>query len=299
MTTLSTVVDSKFSSIMIEQLQRKHISTVIQFIDEDNEKLATFTGLSLKDILEIKQNILKKYGTTVKNAFHLFEIEQNNIVPTNLSSGKTQLCFAIATNIALKPNNLVRYIDTKRDFCGSRIEQILLKKNCSKQVISETMERIKVCCVYNIHQLFKILHWLTVALKEESEECRTRIVIIDSLPAIIFKYSKSHKTTITLNHLANICHFIAEEFRLSIISVNLITQWTTTVNEEETSTCSNKKCSDVIPTLGKYWSHVPNTRLLLEKVELQNRKISIWNSFQLEANLSCILTINDSGVACS
>lgn len=50
------------------------------------------------------------------------------------SSGKTQLCFAIATNIALKTNNIVRYIDTKRDFCGSRIEQILLKQDFSKQV---------------------------------------------------------------------------------------------------------------------------------------------------------------------
>lgn len=161
------------------------------------------------------------------------------------------------------------------------------------------MERIKVCCVYNIHELFKTLNWLTVALKEESEECRTRTVIIDSLPAVIFKCSKSQKIAIALNHLANICHFIAEEFRLSTITVNLITQWTTTVSVGETSTSSNENYSDIIPTLGKYWSHVPNTRLLLEKVELGNRKISIWNSFQLEANLSCILTVNDSGVACS
>lgn len=51
------------------------------------------------------------------------------------SSGKTQLCFTIASNVALKPNNLVRYIDTKRDFCGSRVEEILLRKNCDKQVL--------------------------------------------------------------------------------------------------------------------------------------------------------------------
>ncbi|XP_003698614.1 DNA repair protein RAD51 homolog 4 [Apis florea] len=322
MTKLSTAVNSKLSSIVIEQLQHKHICTLIQFIDEDSEKLASFTGLSLKDIIEIKRNICKKYGGLVKNAFQLFEIEEKNIISTNLSSldnllkgglycgqiyeicglsasGKTQLCFSIAINIALKCNNLVRYIDTKRDFCGSRIEQILLKKSYNKQVINEIMERIKVCCVYNIHQLFQVLHWLSVNLKEENEESRTRIIIIDSLPALIFKFSKDHKTTIILNHLANICHFIAKEFNLSIISVNLISQWNN-INEEGTSASSNENINDILtnPTLGKYWAHVPNTRLLLEKQELGNRKISIWNSFQLEADLACTLIISDSGVSC-
>lgn len=51
------------------------------------------------------------------------------------SSGKTQLCLTIASNIALDPNNIVRYIDTKRDFSSSRIEEILLKRNYNKQVI--------------------------------------------------------------------------------------------------------------------------------------------------------------------
>lgn len=48
MTKLSTAVNSKLSSIVIEQLQHKHICTLIQFIDEDSEKLASFTGFSLK-----------------------------------------------------------------------------------------------------------------------------------------------------------------------------------------------------------------------------------------------------------
>ncbi|KAF3424689.1 hypothetical protein E2986_04795 [Frieseomelitta varia] len=317
MTKLSTTINSKLSSTMIEKLERQQICTVIQFIDEDSENLIKFTGLLLKDILEIKQNIFEKFGGVIKNAFELLEIEQNNIVPTNLSSldnllkgglyygqiyeicgisssGKTQLCFAIATNIALSPNNIVRYIDTKRDFCGSRIEQILLKKNCSKQVIDEVMDHIKVCCVYSIHQLFKVLYWLIDSLKKEDEGCRTRIIIIDSLPGVIFKSSKDNEITITLNHLANVCHYIAKEYYLSIVTVNLITEWSSVIQEGPST--SRKENCDVIPTLGKYWLHVPNTRLLLEKIGVGNRKLSIWNSFQLEADLACTLTINDSGI---
>lgn len=319
MTKLSAAINSKLSSTVIEQLERQHICTIIQFIDEDPDRLVHFTGLSFKDIIEIKQNILKRFGGVIRNALDLFEMEQNNIIPTNLSSldnllkgglyygqiyeicgvsssGKTQLCFAIATNIALKTNNIVRYIDTKRDFCGSRIEQILLKQDFSKQIIDETMERIKVCCVYSIHQLLKVLCLLTVSLKEESGECRTRIIIIDSLPGVIFQFCKDRKITVALNQLANLCHYIAKEFRLSIIIVNLITQWDV-VSEGGPSTSSNENYS-VTPTLGKYWLHIPNTRLLLEKIELGKRKISIWNSCQLEANLTCTLTINDSGISC-
>ena len=156
------------------------------------------------------------------------------------------------------------------------------------------MDRIKVCSVYSTDQLFKVLHWLKDSLKEEDEGCRTRIIIIDSLPGVIFKSSKDKKTTITLNDLANICHYIAKEYYLSIVTVNLITEWSSVI-QKGPSTSSKENC-EVTPTLGKYWLHVPNTRLLLEKIGIGKRKLSIWNSFQLEANLACILTINDSGI---
>ncbi|XP_053987893.1 DNA repair protein RAD51 homolog 4 [Hylaeus volcanicus] len=321
MTELSSDIHPKLSITVIEQLQRKHICTVSQFIDENSEKLATFSGLSLKDILDVRRNILKKYGGVIRSATDLFKIEMSNITPTDLpsldnllkgglypgqiyeicgisASGKTQLCLTIASNVALRPNSLIRYIDTKRDFCGSRIKEILLRKNCNDQVIDEAMEHIRVCNVYNLHQLFKVLRWLTIALKEEIEARRTRIIVIDSLPGIIFKFSSDHKLTTALNHLANICHFLANEFHLSIITVNLITQWNLDSKNESTSTAASKNRNDVTPTLGKYWAGVPNTRLLITKIGLDRRKICTWHSFQLE-NLSCTLTISDSGMLCS
>lgn len=122
MTKLSAAINSKLSSSVIEQLERQHICTIIQFVDEDPERLAHFTGLSFKvyykiiykkiivinisklnllinnnfykmlilrlnlqDIIEIKQNILKRFGGIIRNALDLFEMEQNDIIPTNLS----------------------------------------------------------------------------------------------------------------------------------------------------------------------------------------------------------------------
>ncbi|XP_031840938.1 rad51 recombinase D isoform X2 [Nomia melanderi] len=322
MTKLNSNVDSKLSDVVIQQLERRNITTVIEFIDEDLDKLVTFTGLLLKDILKIKQNIIQKYGGVVENASNLYDIELKNRIPTYIlsldnllkgglypgqiyevcgisSSGKTQLCLTIASNIALEHHCFVRYIDTKKDFCGSRVEEILLKRNSSKQVTDETLERIKVCSVENLHRLFKVLRWLTIALKEEKEECRTRIIIIDSLTAIIFKYSNDHKITNALNYLANICYFIANEFHLSIITVNLITQWISSDETESVSTNVRENRSEIIPTLGKYWAGVPSTRLLINKLEHGNRKISVWKSFQLETDISCTLRISSSGMLCT
>ncbi|XP_033326432.2 rad51 recombinase D [Megalopta genalis] len=320
MTKLNSDIDLKLSDTVVQQLQRRNIKTVLEFLEEDSNNLATFSGLSLKDIVHIQKIISLKYGGVVRNASDLFKIELSNIIPTDLpcldnllkgglypgqmyelcglpSSGKTQLCLTIASNIALRANSLVRYIDTKRDFHGSRVEQILLNKNICKKVTDEVLNRIRVCSVQKLYDLFEILRWLTSALKVEKEECRTRIIIIDSLPAIIFSVSDDNKVAVTLNHLANICYFIANEFRLSIITVNLITQWDS--GNETESACINTNNvidSDVIPTLGKYWEGIPNTRLLIEKLDLGNRKISIWKSVQLE---TCRLSIDNNGIICT
>lgn len=48
MTKLNSNVDPKLSDVVIQQLERRNITTVIEFIDEDLDKLVTFTGLLLK-----------------------------------------------------------------------------------------------------------------------------------------------------------------------------------------------------------------------------------------------------------
>ncbi|XP_076232634.1 rad51 recombinase D [Calliopsis andreniformis] len=322
MTKLNSDIDPKLSDAVVQKLEQKHIRTVIQFIDEDSAKLVTFTELSLKDIIDIKQNILKKCGGIIRSASDVLQIEQNNIISTGLlcldellkgglypgqiyeicgisSSGKTQLCFTIACNIALKPNTLVWYIDTKRDFSGSRIEQMLLRKNYSKQVVDEIMNSIKVWNVQNCKQLFKVLHWLKTALKEE-KECCTKLIIIDSLSAIIYQYFHEHKSNIALNYLANMCRYIANEFHISVITVNVITQWNTPDTKKSASTSSSDNTISIVKALlGSYWSSVPNTRLLIEKIGSGNRKLSIWKSFQLKQNIYCTFSISDCGVVCS
>jgi len=51
------------------------------------------------------------------------------------ASGKTQLCLTIATHIAHDFKQQVHYIDTKSDFSGKRVQEILEAKGYHDEVI--------------------------------------------------------------------------------------------------------------------------------------------------------------------
>ncbi|CAG5090055.1 Similar to RAD51D: DNA repair protein RAD51 homolog 4 (Homo sapiens) [Cotesia congregata] len=52
----------------------------------------------------------------------------------NSSAGKTQLCITLAANIALNSSADIHYIDTKKDFSATRLQNILEAKNKPDEV---------------------------------------------------------------------------------------------------------------------------------------------------------------------
>lgn len=123
-------------------------------------------------------------------------------------------------------------------------------------------------------------------------ENKRLLVIIDSLPAIIFKvtrdkHNNDHKITYELNDLADACRFLVNECQASVITVNSVTQW---------NSPNQMGSSGIIPALGKYWSMIPTTRLLLMKLYDETRRISIWKDLRLTENTSCVVIVNDAGI---
>ncbi|KAI4502791.1 hypothetical protein M0802_001835 [Mischocyttarus mexicanus] len=314
---LNSNMHHKLSEIVIERLRHKKIFTVIDFIIEDQEKLRTITNLSFKEVIDIKKNFTDKFGGIIKRPSVLWKLEQLNTVRTKIrslddllggglnpgqiyevcglsSSGKTQLCLTIASNITLLSNSLVRYIDTKGDFFSSRVETILKHKTNSEEEINKAMEQIRITMVRDSNKLFVILQCIINLLKQEND-MRTRVLMIDSLPGIIFKSSKEPEMNFILNRLSNLCRFIVNEFNISIIIVNLLTHWTLP-SDKSSGSATEQTQTLVNPTLGKYWLHIPNTRLLIEKLNNNYRRISVWKSFQIKTDSICNVKLNEAGV---
>jgi len=90
--------------------------------------------------------------------------------------------------------------------------------------------------------------------------------------------------------LAQISQILARECQAIVITVNSITRWDSTKQDNP---------NILTPALGKHWARIPVTRLLLMR-ELgshsETRKITVWKDSRLKENSSCIVNIGDVGI---
>ncbi|XP_029674400.1 DNA repair protein RAD51 homolog 4 [Formica exsecta] len=315
---LDASIHPSLSEMVTEKLQRKNVITIVDFVTTDPIKLATFTGLSHTDILEVKKHILKNYSGTKRNAIEVLAIERSYI-PINIkcldellkgglypgqlcelcgpsSSGKTQLCLTIAANIAVQSDIIVYYFDTKRDFTRFRYEEILKAKNFRQEIIENVLQRTKVCHIRSSRDLIRVLRELVTFYKTRKnnvslEEKRFPLVIIDSLPAVIFKVTRQvHQhdleTTYELDDLAEACRFLTRQCHAIVVTVNSVTQWNSTDQVDPAA---------ITPALGRYWARVPVTRLLIIRQRSEIRKITVWKDLRSDEK-SCIVTVSDAGI---
>lgn len=210
------------------------------------------------------------------------------------SSGKTQLCLTIAANVAATQSDVVVwYFDTKRDFSRLRFDEILEAKRYRQEIITQALQRTQVCHIRSSRELIRALRQLICLCKKEqnSIEGKRLLVIIDSLPAVIFKmtrYSRQsdNETTHELDDLTEACRFLSKECRAAVITVNSITRWNT---PEHTGL--------VVPALGRYWMTIPATRLLLTKQQGETRRITVWKNLRSNSeNSYCNVTVTEAGV---
>ncbi|XP_050451491.1 DNA repair protein RAD51 homolog 4 [Cataglyphis hispanica] len=313
---LDASIHQSLSEMVIEKLQRINVITVVDFVTTDPIKLATFTGLSHTDILEVKKHVLKNYSGTKRNAVEVLAIERSYI-PINVkcldellkgglypgqlcelcgpsSSGKTQLCLTIAANIAVQSDIIVYYFDTKRDFSRSRYEEILKARNFRQEIIENVLQRTKVCHIRSSCDLIRVLRELVIfykAKKNVSFEEKRFLVIIDSLPAIIFKVTRQAnqydlETTYELEDLAEACRFLTRECHAIVITVNSVTRWNSSDQIDPAA---------ITPALGRHWIRVPATRLLIIRQHNEIRRITIWKDLRSDEK-SGIVTISDAGI---
>lgn len=213
------------------------------------------------------------------------------------SSGKTQLCLTIAANVAVQSDIIVWYFDTKRDFSRFRYEEILKAKNFRQEVIKDTLQRTKVCHIRSPRDLIRVLRELVTFYKTEQNSVsfggrRFPLVIIDSLPAVIFKVTReAHQcdleTTYELDDLAEACRFLTRECEAIVITVNSVTRWNSSDQIDPAA---------ITPALGRYWARVPVTRLLIIRQHGETRRITVWKDLRSDEKSFCIVTVSDVGV---
>ncbi|KAG8223945.1 hypothetical protein J437_LFUL003753 [Ladona fulva] len=327
MARLSTKVCSLLTDTAITNMNSRKIFTFVDFLQEDPEKLVKICQLSYTEIMIIRRNLVSHYSAFPKNGLDAYNdlLMHSAIIPSGIpsldimidggfltgsltefyglpSSGKTQLCFTLLANAALNFKQQVQYIDCKGDFSGKRVQKIVEAHCKDPQVIAQAMQNVIVTSVGNIYQLLSFLHHLKGNMNHDNtDEVCTRLIIIDSLPAIFYQFlgENSNDGLGLMNALVATLRNIAVENRIAFILVNLAKKGT----DEDTDYSSKyypvfmTRCQILKPALGNYWLHVPNLRLYLHKSTCgKESNIVITKSSSLPIGKHCKVKFSEKGV---
>lgn len=152
---------------------------------------------------------------------------------------------------------------------------------------AEILDRIKVKQITNHHQLINVLHEVKNDILNGVE---TKIIIIDSLPAVFYHKGDFNDTLTTMNHFVNVMRYIATQQNVCFVVVNIMLKNQALLSA--TSATTTEKTA-----LGQYWQTVPNVRLRLAASEDSNCcNITIIKSTNSRCNDCCNVTICEAGV---
>ncbi|KII62671.1 DNA repair protein RAD51 3 [Thelohanellus kitauei] len=265
-----------------------------------------------QDVEKIKANSLKKFS----NLFECASISDSQLfqpcLPTNLEyisthfesldhllgggfafghvseiygdvgTGKTQLCAQLLASYCINAyteqcNRSVIYIDTENGFVSNRLQEIV--KSFHKTAdLGHVLGKIYFKIVLKAEKLVELISDLPGILNKSPE---IRMIIIDSIAAPFWRHLNDNKqhTGLVVKCGLDLVN-IAIEHDVCIIVTNRIRYAALKVGKQ-------------LPSLGDYWSHVPNLRLYLAQ-ERQERTATIVKSFN-NSRGSVKFQINSNG----
>ncbi|XP_057271488.1 DNA repair protein RAD51 homolog 4 isoform X2 [Pezoporus wallicus] len=270
---------------MIQLLRANSIQTVVDFVSSDLEDVAQKCSLSYKALAAVRRVLLAQFSAFPANGADLYEELKSStaILPTGSpsldqlldsglytgevtelmgapGSGKTQVCLGIAASVSLGLKQHVLFLDSTGGFTASRLYQMLRAQEEEEQL--EALQRIQVVRVFDIYEMLSALQELRERLSQQvvSSMSPLKIVVIDSVSAVMYPVlgGKQSEGLAIMMQLARELKTLAREFSLAVVVTNQVTR--------DSSTGPPK------PALGRSWSFVPSTRVLLESKEVTLEK---------------------------
>ncbi|NXT65740.1 RA51D protein, partial [Chaetops frenatus] len=280
---------------MIQLLSTNGIRTVVDFVSSDLEDVAQKCSLSYKALVAVRRVLLAQFSAFPANGADLYEELKSStaILPTGSpsldqlldsglytgevtelvgapGSGKTQVCLGIAASVSLGLKQHVLFLDSTGGFTASRLYQMLQAQTEDEEEQAilgrlrlcfvlqlEALQRVQVVRVFNIYELLRALQELRDRLSQQvvSSVGPLKMVLLDSVSAVIYPLlgGKQSEGLALMMQLSRELKTLAREFSLAVVVTNQVTR--------DSSTGPLK------PALGRSWSFVPSTRVLLESKE--------------------------------
>ncbi|NWZ81914.1 RA51D protein, partial [Poecile atricapillus] len=289
---------------MLQLLRANGIRTVVDFVSSDLEDVAQKCSLSYKALVAVRRVLLAQFSAFPANGADLYEELKSStaILPTGSpsldqlldsglytgeltelmgapGSGKTQVCLGIAASVSLGLKQHVLFLDSTGGFTASRLYQILRAQTEDEEEQArlcfvlqlEALQRVQVVRVFNIYELLGALQELRDRLSQQavSSVGPLKVVLLDSVSAVIYPVlgGRQSEGLALMMQLSRELKTLAREFSLAVVVTNQVTR--------DSSTGQLK------PALGRSWSFVPSTRVLLESREANWERASTQRAASL------------------
>ncbi|KAI3667628.1 hypothetical protein L6452_42699 [Arctium lappa] len=176
------------------------------------------------------------------------------------SSGKTQVCFQAASNVAMKLGSVV-FIDSGNSFSPTRIQQIVAyisgsAENKINGILQQAMRNIDCHAVFDIYALLNVLHQLKLKLKSQTGY-QVRLIIVDSISSLIAPIlggsnAQGHALMVSVGYLLK---ELADRHNIALVVTNHMV---------------GGEGGTLKPALGESWKNVPHVRLQLSQDHARN-----------------------------
>ncbi|NWT70472.1 RA51D protein, partial [Prunella himalayana] len=266
---------------MIQLLRAKGIRTVVDFVSSDLEDVAQKCSLSYKALVAVRRVLLAQFSAFPANGADLYEELKSStaILPTGSpsldqlldsglytgevtelmgasGSGKTQVCLGIAASVSLGLKQHILFLDSSGGFTASRLYQILQAQTEDEEE-QAALQRVQVERVFNIYEVLGALQELRDRLSQQvvSSVGPLKVVLLDSVSAVIYPLlgGRQSEGLALMMQLSRELKTLAREFSLAVVVTNQVTR--------------DSSSGPLKPALGRSWSFVPSTRVLLESRE--------------------------------
>ncbi|XP_077448828.1 DNA repair protein RAD51 homolog 4 isoform X2 [Stigmatopora argus] len=252
---------------LVRRLRDVHVKTVENYVSSDIEDLAKKCSASYQALIAIRRVLLAQHASFPVSGADLYDelLSSSAILSTGNpdldalldsgvytgevtelaggpGSGKTQVCMGLAATVSQHLKQNVIYVDTTGGLTAGRLQQMLQSQTRSHEQQTEAMQRIAVYRAVDVFSLLDCLHRLGAnggGLRQASVGGGSvKVLIVDSVSAVIAPLLGSrHQEVLNMTSGPQVTNHVSR-------------------NDE----------GEVQPGLGVTWSHVPRTRILLERL---------------------------------
>ncbi|KAM7139955.1 DNA repair protein RAD51 homolog 4 isoform 1-T1 [Macrochelys suwanniensis] len=267
---------------MIQLLKANSIATVVDLVSSDLEEVARKCSLSYKALVAVRRVLLAQFSAFPVNGADLYEELKSStaILSTGIKSldtlldsglytgevteltgapgsGKTQVCLSIAMSTSHDLKQNVLYVDSTAGFTASRLLQLAQARTGDEEEQVEALQRIQVARVFDVYKLLDVLQELRCSVCQQvlSASGPVKVLVVDSASAVICPLlgGRQAEGLALMMQLARELKTLARELSMAVVVTNHVTR--------------DSSSGHLKPALGRSWSFVPSTRVLLESRE--------------------------------